>query len=404
MIDQPRIAIVTPFFPPVLGGAEMQLELLALAFSFCGACVDVFTSSVEIGRHYANEKISIKNCFPAWRDSSQWCSDLVYALKAHAPYDGVLILLSSVHPSVAVTAAEVSVRCGSNVLMRISSAGRFQEMAFGDQLRLKAIPVRFVVHSSSERSALVVSGVDSCRVLEIPNAVNPRFLLPASPAKQVGAVEGRRVFIYAGRFDVKKRLSSLLDAWSLHERLYPEAELHIIGSDLWEQWKGRKELGRELKESAGLRSLKKIVFGGLASLDGMLSEYQGADVAVNPSSNEGMSNFIVEAMGMSLPVICSNIRANAFVPGAWKCDLNNPESLSSALGEAQAMGDQDLNVLGTSNRKWVEDNATISKVVQRYCEVFGWVPRKWQEMSLNAFCSQEARGPQSWHERSSGQP
>jgi len=373
MPHQPKLAILTPYYPPVLGGAENQLELLAHNLAGSGVQVDVFTSRLEGVKRAAIGGVSLVECSAAFEKNSSWPSDLSNQLLINGNYEAAIILLSSVHPSAVVSAAKILVQRGAKVLIRLSSEGRFDALDGTERQSLSSLPVKFIVHSSSAKFNLAEKGVEIEKICTIPNAVHSRFLETGLPRRY--SKRGNRRILYAGRFDPKKRLDGLIQAWRLIEGQYPAAELRIVGSGVWEHWKGRPSVWQGLVELIRILKLKRVFVADSKEPPEMVNEYNLSDVVINPSGNEGMSNLILEGMAMRLPIICSDIPANDFVHegrGGWKFPSESMVAISRVLSQAQSAPVNILAQFGAWNRRWIEEHISINLVLKTYREVLGW--------------------------------
>lgn len=106
---------------------------------------------------------------------------------------------------------------------------------------------------------------------------------------------------FVGRLVPEKRPFFLLETWESVIKEYPKAQMVIIG-------KGRLE--DELKKYCREKGLESsIKFMGVVG--DVLPYYGIADVFLLPSSSEGVSIALLEAMSCGLPVVASNIPGNA---------------------------------------------------------------------------------------------
>lgn len=109
------------------------------------------------------------------------------------------------------------------------------------------------------------------------------------------------VFTFIGRLVREKGVFELLQAFNVLHKEYPEAKLVLIGGllDSERDQESYQEL-QELLKSPGVNHL-----GFRSDIPELLI---ASDVFVLPSHREGLPRSIIEAMGMKLPIIASNIR------------------------------------------------------------------------------------------------
>ncbi len=106
---------------------------------------------------------------------------------------------------------------------------------------------------------------------------------------------------FVGRLVPEKRPFFLLETWKSVIKEYPKVQMVIIG-------KGRLE--DELKKYCREKGLESsIKFMGVVG--DVLPYYGATDVFILPSSSEGVSIALLEAMSCGLPVVASNIPGNA---------------------------------------------------------------------------------------------
>ena len=123
----------------------------------------------------------------------------------------------------------------------------------------------------------------------------------------------------------------------------------------------------------------------LGSRDDVAALMKGADVYVQPSFYEGMSNTIVEAMTCSLPVICTDVGGNADVVGrdgaAILIPSDDAPALAAALGNLRA-DSEERGRLARVGRDHVVAHYALELMVEAYTELYertasrGTAPRK----------------------------
>jgi glycosyltransferase involved in cell wall biosynthesis len=100
---------------------------------------------------------------------------------------------------------------------------------------------------------------------------------------------------------------------------------------------------------------------------------QAADIFVLPSRAEGLSNALLQAMSLGLPVIVSDIPGNSDVidheVNGLRFSVGDADSLADCL--LQVMDDEPLRVkLGCGARRSVERTYALTKVVDDYIALY----------------------------------
>lgn len=186
----------------------------------------------------------------------------------------------------------------------------------GDVAELKRMPVsRFFVNlmkkadlyispSAQITKELVGVGFISDKIKEIPHGVNTDIFKPFNDKDRVKRGlfnSGIKNVTFVGRLALEKRPLFLLETWGFIIKEYPHAQLLIVGRGYLED-----ELKKYCREK-GLES--SIKFMGVVG--DVLPYYGSTDVFVLPSSSEGVSIALLEAMSCGLAVVASNIPGNA---------------------------------------------------------------------------------------------
>jgi glycosyltransferase involved in cell wall biosynthesis len=154
---------------------------------------------------------------------------------------------------------------------------------------------------------LHVSGLPSDRVVCLPGGVDTAsFQVPtaserAAARARLGISDGIVVFLFVGRLEPVKGVTTLLEGWKRSASSF-QRRLLIVGEG---------SLSKELRVAVDAEGL------GDVSLEGEhtdVSKYlHAADVFVLPSEWEGISNALLEAMSAGLPALVSDVPGNRAV-------------------------------------------------------------------------------------------
>jgi glycosyltransferase involved in cell wall biosynthesis len=91
--------------------------------------------------------------------------------------------------------------------------------------------------------------------------------------------------------------------------------------------------------------------------------YNGLDILVSASNNEGFSNVIAEAMASGVPSIVTNVGDSAWIVGntGQVVKPGNAEELANAIVKWTAT---DLKLLGETARQRIVDNFSVFRLVE----------------------------------------
>ena len=230
------------------------------------------------------------------------------------------------------------------------AARRAYQVAFGRGLLKGASKV--VAYTNSERKLLQTIGVDTSRIVTIPNAVSPEDYCDPSPMNPFED-EHVKVILYVGRVNRTKGIETLVKAFHLLAKHRTDVRLAIVGPD-----DGYLEELREIVDSFGLAD--KVLFTGLVSHERKVGAYYQADVVVYPGMYEGFPIVPLEAAIMAKPLVVSTDPGMDFVregkfgltfPYGNEYQLEN--ALETLLGDAHLARE-----LGERGKKCVLKNYT----------------------------------------------
>lgn len=150
-----------------------------------------------------------------------------------------------------------------------------------------------VVANSNDLKQLALKTAPSQNIKIINNGIDTNIFKPASNHSNQPFT-----ILSTSRLIKRKNLHLLLEAFSLFFKKNPTSCLLLAGSGNLES--DLKKLAHQLNIASATN------FVGHLSYPQLIAVYQQADLFVLPSSQEGMSNSLLEAMSCGLPVIASN--------------------------------------------------------------------------------------------------
>ncbi|MEK6813475.1 MAG: glycosyltransferase family 1 protein [Nitrospirota bacterium] len=190
---------------------------------------------------------------------------------------------------------------------------------------------RIIAVSECTRLDLMnILGVDSSRIVVIPEAAGPEFGPPGP--ERVESVLNRyningRYLLHVGNLEPKKNLPRVIRAFDRVKRMPGGADLSLViaGKKGW--------LYDEIFRTANAVSANAIRFLGYVPRDEMAAIYAGASCFVFPSIYEGFGLPVLEAMACGTPVVTSNISSMPEVAGraAVLVDPYDEESIASGI-------------------------------------------------------------------------
>jgi glycosyltransferase involved in cell wall biosynthesis len=220
------------------------------------------------------------------------------------------------------------------------------------------------IHTVSEeaRRELVGLGIPAARVVAVVNGVDTVAFAPGDKAaarRRLDVPAGGRVIAMSARFERRKRHDLLIGA---------VARLVARGLDLRLLLAGDGALRPDLEalaQSQGVES--QVCFLGFR--EDVLTVYQAADLVVLPSTGEGLSNAILEAMACGTPVLChaSCGCAEAISNGVdgWVRQIDSVEALADPL-QALLASPELLCTMGAAAREKMVTRFGFQQAVAGY--------------------------------------
>ncbi len=234
--------------------------------------------------------------------------------------------------------------------------------------RLKKRVNAFITISQEIKAELMVEGIDDQRCFFIPNGVDisvykPLVLTKKQDLREKLGLPSGFLVLFCGRLASEKGLDWLISVW---KQFIPgkNATLILAGS-------GEEE--EKLKTLAG----EGVLFKGFIA-DPLLY-YQSVDAFVLPSSTEGLSNSLLEAMACGLPVIAASVGAAPEVIAHGQTGLlvspGNSQELLDAL-EFLYKNPKPRLQIGTNGIDIIRKNYPLEKTVSSLLSLYSELLKK----------------------------
>jgi len=298
---QIKVAMIIQEYLPMLGGAQRQIAALNRLFPSLGIDIHVITR-----RNKGLTSYEVIDGVPVYRlpiTRSKIINSILYSINS-------IRLLYKIKPDVVHAhglLSPMTTGVFAKKLLKIPVVVKsLRGGELGDLKRLlnrflgnqrfrwlqKQVD-KFIVISTEIMKELIDKGVKTENCLFIPNGVDTsRYVSLSRAGKQALKNELKLpkgpIVLYVGRLEPEKRIYELIELWPLVQKNFPKALLYIIGE-------GREYIKLVNKAGPG------VVFTG--AINDVLPYYQVADLFVLPSISEGLSNSLLEALSVELPVV-----------------------------------------------------------------------------------------------------
>ena len=367
-----RVAMVIQRYLPHLGGAERQVHQLAPRLRALGYEVCVLTRHEKgLLRYEVIDGVPVHRLLCI---GPKALAAAIFTMSA-------VLMLTRLHPDLVhaheiLTPARIAALSKriikSPILLKILRGGRI-----GDVHKLKRRPFwksyfeylrrnvdAFIVISQEIYTELAALNVPEEKLCFIPNGVDTERCIPVSKEQkiklraQLSFPAHAPIVVFVGRLVPEKRVDHLLKLWPAIRSNYPDALLLIVGE------------GREEQQ---LRA--RLVDG--AQFTGQVRDavpyLQAADLFVLPSSTEGLSNAMLEAMSCGLPVLATSVGGAPDVirheESGYLIPPDDMDSLQAGL--ETLLGDEALRfTLGSNARTRILSDFSLDAVAKRLAALY----------------------------------
>lgn len=225
--------------------------------------------------------------------------------------------------------------------------------------------IRNLAYRRAEKLVLQTEDMRRCfpeklqkRAVVIPNPVSDEVPLPFMG-------ERKKRVVSVARLQPQKNHRLLLDAFAEFGQRFPDYELHIFGvGELEETLRG---------QAKALQIEKKVIFRGFSS--NIKEEIRDSAMFVLSSDYEGISNSMIEALAMGVPVISTDCPAG----GSRVYIDNNVSGILTPVGDKKALADAMCQIAEnptlakkfSENGVRVKETYGLSRIADKWLEEAG---------------------------------
>jgi glycosyltransferase involved in cell wall biosynthesis len=327
----PRVVILTTFFPPVVGGVESTAERLARYLHADGCSVRVLTKRVmssladveqmdgiridrigPYGERSGAGKWRVAPYAAAWLVANAASYDVVCCVDYRGIGVGAIAARTLTRRPVVLQAQTTGVLSGSNADAmlegwRVPPHGVLARILKWPFLATYRTADAFACISHEIEREVLAVGLARERVHYLPNAVDMTRFRPADEAERNAAkrrldvTTGTVVCLFIGRLSREKGLMDLMEAWRLVGPA--NAVLLVAGPDM---------VGHEWNVGPAARDyVQRHALGGSVRFLGSISDValllRAADIVIQPSHFEALGLSAIEALASGVPVIASAV-------------------------------------------------------------------------------------------------
>lgn len=320
-----RIVQVSPNYPPLLGGLERVVQILATTLAERND-VRVLTTTAGapgVPRRRREDRVEVRRHRAVSVAHTALAPGMLVSL-LRVPRDSVIHLhcAQAVVPELVWLSARLRrTRYLVHFHMDVGTSGplgrflpAYKKHVFGRVMRAAAGVI--VLTESQARFVETTYQVGADRVFVVPNGVADEYYLPPRTPEP-----GPLRLLFVGRLGAQKNVALLLDA--LAEVTEP-VRLRIVGDG---------ELRAELEAQVDRLALTdRVEFCGRLHGTDLVKVYADAQAFVLPSEREGMPLVLLEAMAAGLPVIATAVPGNIeLVDGVGLLAEPKPRELAAAI-------------------------------------------------------------------------
>jgi glycosyltransferase involved in cell wall biosynthesis len=384
------IIIVTHRFYPIIGGAENQARLLAMALAARGRRVTVLTGGVAGLPHKETlDGVQVVRLNRYDKEHRYVAFLLLFNLRVLGYLLPRLRSFGCVLYFFAIDLFGFSALAlrllGKQTVARTatpsaSEIGGAYRTVRGYRLRrmLTAAFSRFAAISSEVAANLADEGIVVRRIVRARNGVDTTRFFPLPDGerrqlrRQLGLEEERLYLLFCGHFYKTKGLDFLLDGLTAlgERRTFPQVELLVLGGS--QSILSKHSIDRDVTAQLQ-RQPTAMAVRFLGQRTDRERYFQAADVFVLPSQSEGMPNALLEAMACGLACVSTPVGGVTDV-----LRIDSRAVLTAPYGDREALGtaiaallddNEQRRALGARAAALAKERYSISAVAQEWEQI-----------------------------------
>jgi glycosyltransferase involved in cell wall biosynthesis len=364
------------YAPAADGGAERQAQRLAEALVSRGHAVGVVTT--RCAGAPTREQLAGVDVYRIWTVSRKGLVSLtflpalvLFLLSRGRRFDVWHVHQAYYHYLIARWIARL---LGKRCIVKAAASGPFGDLA---RLRtsklggivLRAIPSADAVVSLNRELSRELQQAGVARARVIRNGVDLSAFTPASGEERgaarraLGLASDATVVAFVGRLTHAKGVDTLLDAWR-------RVEAADAPGRCWLFLAGDGDEGATYRQRATAELRRATFLGRVKDIRPVL---RATDILVLPSRSEGLSNAVLEAMAMGVPVLATHIGGldEQVVDGVTGVLVAPGDAQALADGLGRLLGDAALQRrLGRQGRATAEQDFAFSRTVDAYEQLY----------------------------------
>ena len=373
--------LVCHSYPPVLGGSEVEAQLISSELQkrgyrpriVCGGGPPMPAVGEWVDAMGLRVRIYGQGRSTRWQNTVYTLGVARSLITERKNYDVAYFLMQGLQLVLGLPIARL---LGKPIVMKFSCSTFILKMRDSFIGRLELFFLRrwasriLILNSGMVDEALEV-GFDRARIGWMPNPVDTDHFKPCSPERRLELRKQLKVDpqaplgVFVGRLDPQKELPWLLGAFTRVVQERPDAVLVLVGDG---------PLRNEITQLVSTLKLdRNVIMTGRLDAKGVLNWLQAGDVFTLVSAIEGLPCSLIEAMSAGLPAVVSNIPAHTQLVAneeeGMVTELGNEESI--AAGFVRLFNDPAARVrMGAAARRRMVEQFSTPKVVDRYEELF----------------------------------
>lgn len=217
------------------------------------------------------------------------------------------------------------------------------------------------IANSAYTNRMITESYPDKQVPVIPNPIDKNWIVE----EKKNEVKHKIVSIATGLLSPRKNVGTLLDAFTMYRKDYPDAELHLVGA-----YEETSETFKKWKEKGWLQG---VSLHGPLPHDELAALLDQMSCLVHPSVEETFGNILLEAMSRCVPCIGGeDAGAVPDVLGRGEygivCDIRNPKAIYEALvkmNEPEVAQKIKLNAT-----KMLKENYSSEIILKKHIELF----------------------------------